>query len=91
MLLEHKLHATRLQSEVAVLSHEKVETEKVLEGLLEEISTFEEGVSTLESEMHQVCVVYRLTWTCSSSSCCCFVVLAGLHLNITYFNCSFLR
>ncbi len=55
MLLEHKLHATRLQSEVAVLSNEKIETEKVAEELLEEISRFEEGVATLESEMHQVC------------------------------------
>ncbi len=54
ILLEHKLHATRLQSEVAVLSNEKIETEKVVDELLEEISRLEEGVATLESEMHQL-------------------------------------
>ncbi len=77
MLLEHKLHATRLQSEVAVLSNEKIATEKVVEELLEEISRFEEGVSTLESEMHQVCDVQlgRVV----------VLLMAGLHSNSTYF------
>ncbi len=65
MLLEHKLHATCLQSEVAVLSNGKIETEKVVEELLEEISRFEEGVSTLESEMHQVGSNGRLTGACN--------------------------
>ena len=54
MLLEHKLHATRLQSEVSLLTQEKVETEESVEALLEEISEFEQGVNQLEKEMHQL-------------------------------------
>lgn len=54
MLLEHKLHATRLQSEVSLLTQEKVQTEEAVESLLEEISEFEQGVNQLEKEMHQL-------------------------------------
>lgn len=54
MLLEHKLHATRLQSEVSLLTQEKVQVEEEVEALLEEISEFEQGVNQLEKEMHQL-------------------------------------
>jgi len=54
MLLEHKLHATKLQSDVTLLTQEKVAVEERVEALLEEISSFEEGVRTLEKEMHQL-------------------------------------
>lgn len=54
MLLEHKLHATRLQSEVSLLTQEKVSAEESVEALLEEISEFEQGVAQLEKEMHQL-------------------------------------
>jgi myosin heavy subunit len=54
MLLEHKLHATRLQSDVTLLSQEKAATEEEVEILLEEITEFEESVKTLEKEMHQL-------------------------------------
>jgi len=54
MLLEHKLHATRLQSEVQLLTQEKVSTEESVEALLEEISEFEEAVTQLEKEMHDL-------------------------------------
>jgi CheY-like chemotaxis protein/predicted nucleic acid-binding Zn-ribbon protein len=54
MLLEHKLHVTRLQSDVTLLAQEKVTVEEQIEALLEEISGFEEGVRTLEKEMHQL-------------------------------------
>ena len=57
MLLEHKLHATRLQSDVTLLTQEKVSAEEHVEALLEEISSFEEGVRTLEKEMHQLAKV----------------------------------
>jgi pimeloyl-ACP methyl ester carboxylesterase/CheY-like chemotaxis protein len=57
MLLEHKLHATRLQSDVTLLTQEKVSAEESVEALLEEISGFEEGVRTLEKEMHQLAKV----------------------------------
>ena len=54
MLLEHKLHATRLQSDVTLLNQEKVGAEEQVEALLEEISSFEDGVRILEKEMHQL-------------------------------------
>jgi CheY-like chemotaxis protein len=54
MLLEHKLHVTRLQSDVTLLTQEKVAAEEQIEALLEEIATFEDGVRTLEKEMHQL-------------------------------------
>ena len=52
--MEHKLHATRLQSEVSLLTQEKVAAEESVEALLEEISEFEQGVAQLEKEMHQL-------------------------------------
>lgn len=54
MLLEHKLHATRLQSDVTLLTQEKIAAEEQVEVLLEEISSFEDGVRVLEKEMHQL-------------------------------------
>merc|ERR1711871_491087 len=54
MLLEHKLHGTRLQSEVSLLSREKVETEEKVEALLSEIAEFDDGVRSLETEMHDL-------------------------------------
>lgn len=54
MLLEHKLHATRLQSDVQLLTGEKVGAEEAVEAMMEEISEFEEAVATLEREMHQL-------------------------------------
>ena len=54
MLLEHKLHATKLQSDVALLAQEKVAAEELVERLLEEISGFEEGVRVLEKDMHRL-------------------------------------
>ena len=57
MLLEHKLHATKLQSDVTLLTQEKVGAEEQVEALLEEITSFEEGVRILEKEMHQLAKV----------------------------------
>lgn len=54
MLLEHKLHVTKLQTDVSLLSQEKTAAEEQIEALLEEISGFEEGVRMLEKEMHQL-------------------------------------
>ncbi len=51
MLMEHKLHATKLQSEVSILTKEKIETEEAVEMVLKEIATFEAGVRALEKEM----------------------------------------
>lgn len=57
MLLEHKLHGTRLQSEVSMLTREKVETEEKVEALLSEIAEFDKGVRSLEKEMHELTAV----------------------------------
>ena len=54
MLLEHKLHATRLQSDVQLLTGEKIAAEEEVEAMMEEISEFEEAVAVLEREMHQL-------------------------------------
>lgn len=54
MLLEHKLHATRLQSDVQLLTAEKTTAEETVEAVMEEISEFEEAVTVLEREMHQL-------------------------------------
>lgn len=57
MLLEHKLHGTRLQSEVSLLTKDKVETEEKVEALLNEIVEFDKGVRALEKEMHELTTV----------------------------------
>lgn len=51
MLMEHKLHGTKLQSEVSLLTKEKLATEEKIEAVLAEIATFEQGVRALEKEM----------------------------------------
>jgi CheY-like chemotaxis protein len=51
MLMEHKLHGTKLQSEVTLLTKEKIATEEKIEAVLAEISSFEQGVRSLEREM----------------------------------------
>lgn len=54
MLMEHKLHGTKLQSEVALLTKEKLATEERVEHVLREISQFEAGVRALEKEMTEL-------------------------------------
>lgn len=54
MLVEHKLHGTKLQSQVILLTKEKGIAEANVESLLEEITEFEEGVGMLEKEMHEL-------------------------------------
>ena len=43
-----------MQSEVALLTREKVESEDQVEAPLKEIAQFEEGVRQLEKEMHEL-------------------------------------
>lgn len=59
MLTEHKLHATKLQSEISILSKEKAALVNQVDETLEEISQFEVGVTILEKEMHQLSKVER--------------------------------
>ena len=51
MLMEHKMQATKLQSEVSLLTQEKIKVEEEVEDVLREIATFEAGVRSLEKEM----------------------------------------
>lgn len=55
MLTEHKLHATKLQSEISLLSQEKVKLEKQMEFHLTEVRNFERNVTDLEKQMHDLC------------------------------------
>ena len=55
MLTEHKLHATKLQSEISLLSQEKVKLEKQMEFHLTEVHNFERNVTDLEKKMHDLC------------------------------------
>ena len=59
MLAEHKLHATKLQSELSLLNQEKDKMEKQIEIHLTEISNFESNVSELEKKMHRLSKVER--------------------------------
>lgn len=52
MLTEHKLHATKLQSELTLLNQEKDKMEKQIEFHLKEVSNFERTVTDLERRMH---------------------------------------
>jgi hypothetical protein len=61
MLLEHKLHATRLQSDVTLLSQDKMGAEELVEALLEEISSFEQGIYTF---MYIYIHVYIRVYAC---------------------------
>ncbi|KAL7539222.1 hypothetical protein ACHAXR_009961 [Thalassiosira sp. AJA248-18] len=54
MLAEHKLHATKLQSEIFLLNQEKDRMEKQIEFHLAEITNFERIVSELEKKMHHL-------------------------------------
>eukprot|EP00644_Phytophthora_capsici_P003647 jgi/Phyca11/574647/estExt2_Genewise1.C_PHYCAscaffold_640136 len=51
LLLEYKLHGTKLQSDVALLSREKRDVEAQAEKLVKEICEFDEGVRLLEAEL----------------------------------------
>ncbi|KAK1738299.1 hypothetical protein QTG54_010968 [Skeletonema marinoi] len=55
MLTEHKLHATKLQSELSLLNQEKVKLEKQMEFHLTEVRNFERNVTDLEKKMHDLC------------------------------------
>jgi len=59
MLAEHKLHATKLQSEISLLNQQKDKMEKQIEFHLTEISNFESNVSELEKKMHHLSKVER--------------------------------
>lgn len=59
MLAEHKLHATKLQSELSLLNQDKDKMEKQIEFHLTEISNFERTVSDLEKKMHHLSKVER--------------------------------
>ncbi|KAK1929888.1 Sterile alpha and TIR motif-containing protein tir-1 [Phytophthora citrophthora] len=51
LLLEYKLHGTKLQSDVALLAREKSDVGAQAEKLVKEICEFDEGVRLLEAEL----------------------------------------
>lgn len=55
LLVEHKLHATKLQSEVSLLKREKDRHVQVIDELLNEIKNFDSHVHNLEEAMQNVC------------------------------------
>lgn len=54
MLAEHKLHATRLESELSIIASEKQSLESQVANLIEEITSFERTVQRLEKSMHEL-------------------------------------
>jgi predicted nucleic acid-binding Zn-ribbon protein len=62
LLAEHKLHATKIQSELSLLNQEKNKLEKQIEFHLSEISTFDQTISDLEKKMHEVSKFERETF-----------------------------
>eukprot|EP00750_Incisomonas_marina_P020529 INCI4048.3.p1 GENE.INCI4048.3~~INCI4048.3.p1 ORF type:complete len:2134 (-),score=426.39 INCI4048.3:1814-8215(-) len=54
MLVEHKLHATKLRSEITLLLREKATEEASVEQLLYEVRQFEAGVEEMEREMGEL-------------------------------------
>ena len=62
LLAEHKLHATKIQSELSLLNQEKDKMEKQIEFHLTEIHHFDETVTELEQKMHEVSKFERETF-----------------------------
>jgi chromosome segregation ATPase len=54
MLMEHKLHGTKLQSEVSTLTHDKIETEEAIQQVNQEINTFHNAVYNFERQMNEL-------------------------------------
>jgi len=54
MLVEHKLHATKLQSELYLLKQEKNRFEEIIDELLDEIEEFERNIQEIESSLHRL-------------------------------------
>ncbi|KAL3782241.1 hypothetical protein HJC23_000304 [Cyclotella cryptica] len=54
LLAEHKLHATKIQSELSLLNQQTDKIEKQIQFHLTEISNFDRTVSRLENKMHQI-------------------------------------
>lgn len=71
IVIEHKLHATKLQSEISLLDEEINKTRNQIEFTETEIKNFERNVSELEGKSHQLSKREREN----------FVVLKGSELN----------
>jgi len=57
MLIEHKRHATRLQSELSTLAKEKLSFEEKVKRITQEILNFQKALSTLEKSMQEISMV----------------------------------
>ena len=63
LLTEHKLHATRVQSELSILNKDKLQLESRIGEVLAETDTYEKKVTSLEKEMHQLNSVEKECFT----------------------------
>ena len=57
MLIEHKRHATRLQSELSTLANEKLSFQEKVKRITQEIINFQKALSTLEKSMQEISMV----------------------------------
>ena len=57
MLVEHKLHATRLQSELSILEKEKTSLESKIDTITIELDKFQKEAAKLEKTMHEISLV----------------------------------
>lgn len=57
LLIEHKMQASKLQSEVNILNSEKKIVESRVDDVMKEISSFQDTVNDLERSMHQMSLV----------------------------------
>lgn len=57
MLIEHKRHATRLQSELSTLAKEKLSFQEKVKRITQEIVKFQNSLSTLEKSMQEISMV----------------------------------
>ncbi len=57
MLADHKLHATRLQSELSILEKERESLDSKVDVISNELSNFQNQAKELEKTMHQISMV----------------------------------
>ena len=57
MLVEHKVHATRLQSELSILNEERKSLESKVDSITNELYNFQKQARGLEKAMHEISIV----------------------------------
>ena len=57
MLTEHKIHATRLQSELSILEKERTSLESKVYSICEDLDGYQQQAMKLEKTMHEISLV----------------------------------